>query len=399
MTQQHRPAWAQFDRRRFLAASATALATGWLGRGHGTVFAKGTGAQQPTLDLRYHQKSPTNAEPALEKLVQSWLTPVEHFYIRSHGNTPEIDAAQYRLEVTGLVDKPLTLSLAELQERYEKATTVAAMTCAGNRRVEHSATKKVAGVPWEAGAIGNARWSGVSLAELLKQAGVKPEAKHVWFDGVDDVKEKGKTIHFGASIPIDKAMQGGALLAYAMNEAPLTPDHGFPLRGVVPGYIGARSVKWLGRITVSDRPSDNHFMTHAYKLVTEDKPEQWDKAEIIYTYPINAAICAPAAGAEVKPGRIAVQGYALAPGERDRQIATVEVSADGGKSWTKASLTSPAREFTWQLWKAEAPVSAETASLAVRATDSAGNVQPEKTEWNLKGYLYNGWHGVPVKVG
>ena len=395
MTQQHRPAWGQFDRRRFLALSAAGLATTWRAAHGREILAPG----QLRLKLHYHQKSPANAEPALADLVESWLTPVEHFYIRSHGTTPKIDPAQYRLEVTGLVEKPLTLSLAELQERYRKTTTVAAMTCAGNRRVEHSATKKVGGVPWEEGAIGNARWSGVLVAEILKQAGLKPEAKHVWFDGADDVDDKGTTIKFGASIPLEKAVDGGALLAHSMNDAPLTPDHGFPLRGVVPGYIGARSVKWLGRITVSDRPSDNHFMTHAYKLVTEDTPEQWDQAAIIYEYPINAAICVPSMGAEVKAGQITLQGYALPSGAPKSQIAAVEVSTDGGANWTKAALTSPAREFAWQLWKADVPVTADTTKVTVRATDSTGQTQPEKVEWNVKGYLYNGWHSVPVRVG
>src|SRR5262249_8853891 len=150
------------------------------------------------------------------------------------------------------------------------------LTCAGNRRSEFQGPK-IAGVPWGPGAIGNAAWSGISLAALLRRAGIREGAKHVWFEGADEIVDKSDTYPFGGSIPLDKALAGddrapAALLATKMNDKPLTAEHGFPLRGVVPGFIGARSVKWLKTIVVSDRPSPNHYLAAAYKVIKEETP-------------------------------------------------------------------------------------------------------------------------------
>src|SRR5262249_46386573 len=162
-----------------------------------------------------------------------------------------------------------------------------------------------AGVQWDAGAIGNARWTGAALADVLNAAELQDGAKHVWFEGLDPIKEKDDSVApFGGSIPLDRARNGeGTLLAHAMNGAPLAAEHGFPLRMIVAGFIGARSVKWLTKITVSDRPSPNHYVAEAYKLVQSDDKSQTAAAEAIYSFPVNAAICAPAAGAKLKAGR------------------------------------------------------------------------------------------------
>jgi sulfite oxidase len=185
------------------------------------------------------------------------------------------------------------------------ADVEATLTCAGNRRQEMSVIKPVAGVQWDAGAIGNARWTGALLADVLRAAEIQDGAKHVWFEGLDPIKEKdGSVAPFGGSIPITRALSGeGPLLAHAMNGSPLTAEHGFPLRTIVPGYIGARSVKWLAKIVVSDRPSPNHYVAEAYKLIQRDDKTEVAAAEPIYSYPINAAICSPAAG--TKPGTTA----------------------------------------------------------------------------------------------
>ncbi|HUG89433.1 MAG TPA: molybdopterin-dependent oxidoreductase [Planctomycetaceae bacterium] len=355
-------------------------------------------------DLIVHETSPHNAEPALDKLVESWITPLEHFYVRSHGNTPEIDPREYRLSVEGLIERPLRMGLAELRERFQPASAVAALTCAGNRRREHSRTKPVGGVPWDAGAIGNARWAGAKLSDLLRAAGVRDGAKHVWLEGLDEIGHAGEIIPFGGSLPLARALADtgaapGALLAWEMNEQPLAADHGFPLRAVVPGYIGARSVKWLGRIVVSDRPSPNHYVAEAYKLVTEGTPEELARTRPIYEYPLNAAICLPAEHTKLAAGTIRVRGYALPSGEPGRTISGVRVSADGGRSWMRAKITSPVREFCLVLWQAEVPVHAGVESLLVDAVESTGRSQPETTPWNQKGYLYDARHRVPVRVG
>lgn len=352
--------------------------------------------------LLVHSQEPTNAEPLLPDLVKSWITPVESFFIRSHGKTPTINADAYRLTVEGLVEKPLTLSLADLGQFGQHAVT-ATLTCAGNRRTEHSRIKLIKGVQWREGAIGNAKWSGARLSDLLKKAGLRESAKHVWFEGLDTVEEGGKSFSFGGSIPLEKALldQGeipGGLVATTMNGQPLTPDHGFPARTVVPGYIGARSVKWLSKIVVSDRPSPNHFVADVYKIVDVGDSLETAENAPIYRMPLNSAICTPTADSALKSGRVSVAGYVLPPGIPGVSIRQVELSTDGGKTWSLAKLTSPATEFCWQLWSADVAVTNQTQEIIVRATDSRGDTQPHMPRWNPKGYLFNGWHRVPLKI-
>lgn len=395
------------SRRRFLQCSAAAFAAGvasplWLPEAVAaretydeSVFAK--------KKLIVHGKSPYNAEPELGDLVEKWITPTRYFYVRNHAPVPKIDEAGFRVSVEGLVEKPLKLSLKELTERFESTAVTATLTCAGNRRSEHSRFRKVGGVQWREGAIGNAKWEGVRLADVLKSAGLKPEAKHVWFEGLDEIDHKGRTIGFGGSIPIEKALLAeggvpGAILCQRMNGEPLAPEHGFPLRTVVPGYIGARSVKWLGKIVVSDRPSPNHYLATAYKLVIDGTPLEWNEAGPIYTCPLNSAICSPASGAKHAAGKVRVAGFALPPGRSARPVRSVEVSTDGGRRFTAAKITSPKQPYCWVLWSAEVDVGPKTTELIVRATDSAGNRQPRRSPWNLKGYMYNGWHHVEVGV-
>lgn len=353
-------------------------------------------------DLIFRTRNPHNAEPELEKLVRSWITPTKHFYVRSHAPNPKIDAAKFRLRVEGLVDQALTLSLDELKKHAEHTVT-ATLTCAGNRRAEFNREGKVGGVQWEAGAIGNATWTGVALSSVLRQAGVQDAGRHVWFEGLDEIERGGGTIPFGASIPMAKAMadQGevGALLVYQMNGQTLTPDHGYPLRTVVPGYIGARSVKWLGRIVVSDRPSPNHYVATAYKIVKNSDPIDWAEAGPIYRYPINAAIASSEKELRLNPGAIELSGYVLPSGILGAQVEQVFVSADSGKSWTQAELTGENQDYCWQLWKAKIDVQTATSELIVRATDSSGGFMPARVPWNAKGYLQNSWYRLPVRVG
>jgi sulfite oxidase len=390
------------NRREFLrhagVAGAGLAVSPWLSGDHTTAAAEGNSG-----NMIIHTQSPLNSEPKLDVLAKSWITPVESFYVRSHAPNPKIDSANFRLSVEGLIDKPLSISLAELNGSFDKTSVVATMTCAGNRRSEHGRVKSVGGVQWQAGAIGNARWSGVRLSELLKRAGLKENAKHIWFEGLDEISKGGGVIPFGASIPVSKAMTAtdgmpGALLTTRMNDQPLTPDHGAPLRGVVPGYVGARSVKWLGKIVVSDRPSPNHYVATAYKLVREGTPVEWAESGPIYRFPLNSAICTPAGGEKVTAGKIAVAGYAYPSGQPGTSIAKVDVSADEGRTWTTTKITSPIREQCWVLWKTEIKVSSAATELIVRATDSRGDMQPETVDWNMKGYMFNGWYHVPVYV-
>ena len=356
-------------------------------------------------DLIFRTMDPRNAEPALNKLIGSWITPTKHFYVRSHAENPQIDPQAFRLTVEGLVDRPLVLSLDDIRQMGEQTIT-ATLTCAGNRRAEFNKEGKVGGVQWGAGAIGNATWTGVPLAKVLEKAGVKQEAKHIWFEGLDEITKGGTTIGFGASIPIDKAMLGaqentsevGALLAYAMNGAPLAPDHGAPLRTVVPGYIGARSVKWLGKLVVSDRTSPNHYLATAYKLVKKTDSIDWEEAGPIYRYLINAAIGSTDTAEILKPGKLEIAGYVLPSGILGCRVSRVAISCDGGKSWTQAELTGKDQDYCWQLWKAKVQITDKTKEIVVRAQDSSGGFMPARVPWNAKGYLQNSWFRLPVRV-
>lgn len=355
---------------------------------------------------------PRNGEPELSKLVQSWLTPTELFYVRSHAPNPVIDPASYRLKVEGLVRQPQELALDELNQLPQTSTT-ATLTCAGNRRAEYNGTvndgpeyenvPKVGGVLWEGGTIGNATWAGTLLANVLRRAGVTEGAKHVWYEGLDQIDKDGDVIAFGGSIPIGKAMltgtAGAPLLAHTMNGAPLTPDHGYPLRTVVPGYIGARSVKWLGKIVVSDRPSPNHYIQTAYKLVRKTEPLDWAEAGPLYRFPINAAICTPQPNTRVASGELELTGYALPAGKPGSQINQLLLSADNGKTWTAGELQGKRQDFCWQLWRGKVKVNANTKEILLRAADTSGDFMPARVPWNAKGYFRNSWYRLPIQVG
>jgi sulfite oxidase len=351
-----------------------------------------------------HSESPPNAEPPLDQLLSNWLTPTNKFYIRSHApQNPQIDVNAWRLTVDGLVEKPLSLSLAELQERFPAKEVTATLCCAGNRREEMAKAKPIEGVPWKAGALGNAKWGGVSLAEVLKGAGLQGSGRHVWFEGLDTHDKKGESIVFGGSVPIDRILNGDpageVLIATRMNGEPLNEDHGAPARTIVPGYIGARSVKWLSKIHVADRPSDNHYVSHAYRLVYEDTPAAWEQAPIIYDLPLQSVIGSAKDVMRKKRTRLEVKGYALSAGGPQSKVARVEVSVDGGQTWTTARITSQVQPYCWQFWTAEIAHRKPVESVVVRAIDAGWRMQPQRVPWNPKGYMEHGWHAAEASAG
>ena len=360
------------------------------------------GAPDPLgKDLIFRTTDPRNGEPSLEKLIQSWLTPVKHFYVRSHAPNPKIDSEKFVLSVEGHVRNPIKLSLKQLAQLKRRNVT-ATLTCAGNRRTEFNQESSVGGVQWEAGAIGNAQWAGYALGDVLKKAEVLEGARHVWFEGLDEIQRKEAVIPFGGSVPIEKAMQDGdtpgALLVDRMNGEPLSPDHGYPLRTVVPGYIGARSVKWLGRIVVSDKPSPNHYLANAYKLVKNTDPIDWTEAGPIYRYPINGAIATPALDTKVSAGAVDIAGYVLPTGRPNTTAERIELSSDNGATWQAARMIGKASEYCWQLWKSRIRVTTDSKAIILRAFDSSGGFMPQRVPWNAKGYLQNSWFRLPISV-
>ena len=275
------------------------------------------------------------------------------------------------------------------------------MQCAGNRRAHLQSVEKTSGDLWDVGAIGNAEWTGVALRDVLASAGIQDGASFVGTTGADEVDVDGETAAFGVSISIAKALACDVLIAWAMNGEPLTPEHGAPLRLVVPGYAGVRSAKWLTRIEVRDRPSDAPIQAKDYKLFPSSvsKAEaDWDRGLTIEEMPLNAAICLPKDGAHVGHGACLIEGYAVAFG---RAVSRVEVSTDGGIKWVQADLTArPDAPWSWTQWRATVDLTPGLHVLVVRAVDGAGQMQPEQPEaiWNFAGYLSTAWHRIAVNA-
>jgi len=353
-------------------------------------------------ELEVHNEHPRNAETPPRLLRESFVTPTDSFYVRCHGEMPEVDPGRYRLTVSGLVESPLRLSLEEIRG-LPKTESAATLYCAGNRRAELMDRKPIPGkVAWNVGAVGNARWGGVLLRDVLGEAGIKGEARHAAFTGLDRDVESGTGAPFGGSIPIERAVADRVLLAYEMNGRPLTPEHGFPLRVVVGGYVGARSVKWLSEITLQTKPSDNHYQATEYKLfpphVTAENVD-YSRGEMLGEIPLNCVICTPQNGETPARGPVSVRGYAVSGG--DRRIGRVEVSTDGGRSWTEASLSGEGGPGTWRFWEISPELELGQHEIVARAFDSGGGAQPASVEgvWNFLGYANNAWHGVRVEVG
>jgi sulfite oxidase len=326
----------------------------------------------------------------------TWLTPVPHFFVRNHMYEPvRLDAPDWRLSVGGEVEKPITLSLAELS-KLETHSVVNTLECAGNGRSLHR--PQVPGIQWGKGAVSTARFSGPRLRDVLERAGVKPTGKHVMFRGLDEVP--GKVPPFIRSIPIEKALNSDTLIATHMNGSPLTKHHGYPARALVPGWIGAASCKWLTEIKLLDAEFVGNFMNPAYRFPNQPgKPGDAVKPED--THPLTAlsvksVIAGPSDGASLKVGKVAVHGAAWA-GEAD--ITKVEISTDGGTTWNPAKLGHEQAHYAWRLWSYnwKATKSGDYIILA-RATDSQGRTQPSTPVWNPSGYLYNAVDQVKIRV-
>jgi sulfite oxidase len=325
----------------------------------------------------------------------SWLTPVPHFFVRNHMHEPsELNADDWRLTIGGEVENPVTLKLAELS-KLETHAVVNTLECAGNGRSLQR--PQVPGIQWGKGAVSTARFSGPRLRDVLQRAGVKPSGKHVMFRGLDEVP--GKVPPFIRSIPIEKALDSDTLVATHMNGAALTKHHGFPARALVPGWIGAASCKWLTEIKVLENEFVGNFMSPAYRFPNQPvKPGDAVKPED--THPltglsVKSVISGPGDGANVRAGKLDVHGAAWA-GEAD--VVKVEVSTDGGSTWSPAKLAREQARYAWRLWSYEWKAKDGNYAILSRATDSQGRTQPAAPAWNPSGYLYNAVDQVKVHV-
>ena len=356
-------------------------------------------AISPPIDRIPFGTDGLNSASPQQHLAGSFVTPTDQFFIRSHAPAPQIAIEDWRLIVDGLVGTPLTLTFADLQ-RLPRREVTATLLCAGLRRVELLSVAPLPGeLPWGVEPVGNARWTGVSLRDVLDAAGVRPDARHIEFTGLDAVERHGEVFGFGGSIDVEKARDPDVVLAWAQNGAPLTAEHGFPLRTVVPGWIGARSVKWLGRITAAAEPSANYFQTKAYRVqrtADPSRPTDVTAGVPLAAMTLNSAILDPQPGATVPAGRAVIRGWAIGAG--GAAVTGVECSIDGGASWQSATVTPDQGRWSWRLWEATVEFAPGRHTLAVRAHDDTGEPQPAalRDVWNVKGYLNNAWHRVEI---
>jgi sulfite oxidase len=341
-------------------------------------------------DLIVHEQEPINAETGLAALGEGPLTATNAFYVRGHGPVPDSDCSAWRLRVHGLVERELELSLSTLREAFRERREIATLQCAGNRRAGLMAIREIPGeAPWGAGATGTAAWVGVALADVLALAHPLPDATHVGFEGADLCSQADPPERFGGSIPLDKACRPEVLLAWGMNDEPLPLVHGGPLRAIVPGYIGARSVKWLDRIEVRSTPWSGYFQHVVYRLLPEDATPGPGAGMPLGLIALNADVLSPADGETVAVGPLEVRGYAFAGGER--HVARVDVSIDGGATWSQAELLEDLGRWAWRHWRATLTLPPGEHEILVRAWDSSAATQPEDEAalWNPKGYVNN----------
>ena len=327
------------------------------------------------------------------------ITPTERFYVRNHfSEVPQIDQGEWRLSVHGLVERPLELSFEDLMS-LSSIESVVTLECAGNSR--SYLTPPAEGIAFAHGAVSTARWKGVPLASVLDRAGVSEKALEVVFHGADTGEEEedgavwSTELPYARSLPLATALRPEVILAYEMNDEPLTPEHGFPVRLLVPRWYGMASVKWLTEIQVVDKPFEGFFQKRRYVFIdegVESKPSR----QPVTTLKVKSIITSPRHGEVIQPGEFLIRGFAWSG---EGEVASVEVTTDGGASWSEAKLLRGSDPNAWRGW--EFPWRATNPGhfiFMARATDSAGNQQPQRVPWNFRGYANNGIHTLAVEV-
>ncbi|KAG7120671.1 hypothetical protein HYQ45_009343 [Verticillium longisporum] len=377
---------------------------------------------------------PFNVEAPLSDLYdQGFLTNKDLHYVRNHGPVPKVedqDMLDWEFTVEGMVEKPISMTLRDLITEYEQITYPVTLVCAGNRRKEQNVVRKTKGFSWGAAGLSTALWTGVSLGDLLARAMPKRGARYVSFEGADKLPNG----YYGTSIKLNWAMDPnrGVTVCYRMNGELLHPDHGRPVRIIVPGQIGGRSVKWLKKIIVSKEPSDNWYHIYDNRVLptmvspdaSADLPDTWkDERYAIYDLNANSATCYPAHDEKVSlvngPESYKVRGYAYGGG--GRRITRVEVTLDKGKSWTLANISYPEDEyrlapdgdmlyggrmdmawressFCWCFWDLDIPMPQIAAAddIMVRCMDESMMVQPRDMYWSVLGMMNNPWFRVVI---
>ncbi|RWA09052.1 hypothetical protein EKO27_g6055 [Xylaria grammica] len=377
---------------------------------------------------------PFNVEAPLSSLYdEGFLTTKDLHYVRNHGAVPNVkdpEIMDWNFTIEGMVDNPIRMSLAQLLQEYEQVTYPVTLVCAGNRRKEQNVVRKTKGFSWGAAGLSTALWTGVPISDLIRASMPRRGARYVCFEGADKLPNG----YYGTSIKLNWAMDAerGVMLAHKMNGETLPPDHGKPLRVVIPGQIGGRSVKWLKRIIITKGPSDNWYHIYDNRVLptmidpemSADLPETWkDERYAIYDLNTNSATCYPAHNEEFlldgSEHTYKIRGYAYAGG--GKRITRAEITLDKGKTWMLANISYPEdlyrlapegetlfggridiswREssFCWCFWDLDVPISRLQASedIMVRAMDEAMMAQPRDMYWSVLGMMNNPWFRVVI---
>jgi DMSO/TMAO reductase YedYZ molybdopterin-dependent catalytic subunit len=339
-------------------------------------------------------EEPLNLEMPFET-TDNFITPTKSFYVRTHFPIPKIDRDAWWLHVEGEVEKPFAIDYEELL-KLESLTVPVTLECAGNNR--NFLEPKVKGVQWGLGAVGTAEWTGVPLSVLLNRAVVRSSAREVILEGadhgmLDDPKSPPGELRFSRSVSLEKARRD-VLLAYRMNGNDLPPEHGFPVRAIVPGWYAMASIKWLQRIIVTDQPFAGYYQTLDYSYWKR----RGDVAELspLTELQIKAEIAKPAQSDKVPANStVRIHGAAWAS---DNEIVRVDVSTDGGSTWKEATLLGDSKPNAWRFWEFnwKTPTASGKQTIVARAVDSLGQTQPAHRDPDRGTYMIN--HLLPITV-
>lgn len=365
--------------------------------------------------LLYHSNKPCNAELPPGLLMDNWITPNDLFFIRHHHPVPHVDSKKFRLDIEGLGTKSLRLDLEDIRSRFLPHEVTTTIQCGGNRRGEFNKLEETSGISWGSGAMSTATFKGALLRDVLTFSGLMTPAsaerdgvQHVIFEGMDSMQ---------ASIPIEKALSqyGDVLLAYEMNGEPLPPEHGYPIRVIVPGHVGVRQVKWVTKVKTSAEEAEGPWqrgisykgMSPSVKTIKHLTEEELRKVQSIQEQPVTSMILEPKEMSAAELDDITVKGFAWSGGGRG--IIRVDVTADGGRTWHTANLKEgseqhPSRAWAWTFWEIDIPKpeglpDGAEIEICAKAIDASYNQQPERVEsiWNIRGVNNNAWPRVRVK--
>ncbi|KAK3400270.1 Oxidoreductase, molybdopterin-binding domain-containing protein [Sordaria brevicollis] len=362
-------------------------------------------------DMVHVLQFPYNGEPPGDRLVSTEITRNEDFFVRNHGGVPEIDPSKFYLEIEGLVNNPKRLTLADLQnkELFPRQSNVVSLQCSGTRRLEQihqypGDGDELINAPWAEGAIGAARWTGVSLKKVIKYCGgLKDGAMHIELFGADTYFKKGKVYNYVVSVPWRKVKINEVLLAWEMNGKPLPKLHGFPLRAVVFGYIGARSCKWLYKIRGIRDPSEAPVQRKEYLYYTPQIGKQnalYSNGFSIQDMPVSSAIISPKdMDVITHDGKVKLKGWAYSGG--GHWPIRVEVSPDGGAIWYEVPTENMSTKYyyAWRLWEIDLPLDPEGwLEFCVRTWDNALNTQPTyvRSAWNWDLHVTSSCHRIKI---